>query len=61
MASGCAEKLDIEFVWWILHKGRTGKIKRHYGEAILLYKDKTVVLKNRKQADEYLRRIKTSF
>lgn len=58
MASGCNEKIDIEFVWWILHKGRTREIRRHYREAIFLYKDETVVLKNRKQADAYINRIR---
>ncbi len=58
MASGCNEKLDVGFIWWILHKGRTGKVKRHYREALLFHKDKTVILKNRRQADAYLKRIK---
>jgi adenylate kinase family enzyme len=61
MASGCAEKLDAEFIWWIIHKGRTGKIKKQYRKIISLNKDKTVVLKSRKQVHKYLRRIKTSF
>lgn len=57
MAEGCEERIDLEFIWWILHKGRTKKVREHYREVITLYKDKTVILRNRKQADDYIRRI----
>lgn len=54
MAAGCREKMDLEFVWWILYKGRTGTIRRHYREIQARYSDKTVVLKNQRQIDRFL-------
>ncbi len=54
MAAGCREKMDREFVWWILYKGRTGAIRRHYREIQARYSDKTVVLKNQRQIDRFL-------
>ncbi len=59
VAPGCDEKLDLEFVWWILHRGRTGKKRRYYREVISRYKDKAIVLKNRKQAEAYIKRMRT--
>ncbi|MDU7966860.1 MAG: DNA topology modulation protein FlaR, partial [Paeniclostridium sordellii] len=32
MANGCFEKMDFEFVNWILREGRTKEIKSHYDE-----------------------------
>ncbi len=54
MAAGCQEKMDREFLWWILYKGRTGPIRRRYREIRGRYLDKTVVLKNQRQIDRYL-------
>lgn len=54
MAGGCIEKIDLEFVWWILYAGRTGKKLGHYKELISLYKDKMIILKNQKQLDEFI-------
>ena len=43
MAPGCVEKIDGEFLWWILYAGRTGEyraeyraIRQTYGEKVLL-------------------------
>lgn len=56
MASGCFEKLDFEFLKWILFKGR-----RKQGNRIKVYKekynDKLVVFKNRKQVNKYIENI----
>lgn len=54
MATGCIEKMDLEFVWWILHEGRTKKRRNHYKQIASLYKDKTLILKNQKQVDEFI-------
>lgn len=54
MATGCIEKIDLEFIWWILHEGRTKKRRNHYKQIASLYKDKTLILKNQKQVDEFI-------
>lgn len=55
MADGCIEKMDAEFLWWILHEGRNKKRRGHYRRIVSLYHAKTIVLKNRKQLNAYLR------
>lgn len=54
MADGCAEKLDAEFIWWILHDGRTKSKKSGYKAICDKYPDRVTVLKNQRQLDEFL-------
>jgi adenylate kinase family enzyme len=54
MATGCTEKIDLEFIRWILYKGRTGKRRNHFKQIASLYKNKTLVFKNQKQVDAYI-------
>jgi len=54
MATGCIEKMDLEFVWWILHEGRTKKRRNHYKQIASMYRDKILILKNQKQVDEFM-------
>ena len=49
----CDEKLDFEFVRWILHDGRTKAKKEKFKLLKSLYADKVVVLKNQKQLDKF--------
>ena len=56
MAEGCCEKIDLEFVWWILYKGRSKQAIRHNRDMICRYQDKTVVLKNQRQLTAFMRR-----
>lgn len=56
MGEGCNEKLDLEFIWWVLHGGRTKKKKADYKAICDKYPDKVTVLKNQRQLDEFLRR-----
>lgn len=57
MAAGCAEKMDWEFLWWILYKGRTKQRRGHDREIALRYRDKTAILKNPGQASRFMARI----
>lgn len=57
IGDGCNEKLDAEFVWWILHKGRTKSKKTGYKAIRSRYPDKVTVLRNQRQLDEFLRRL----
>lgn len=56
MANGCIEKMDFEFVWWILHEGRTKEKRNHYKEIEKEFKNKIVVLKNPKEVSLYLKK-----
>lgn len=57
IANGCKEKLDLSFIWWILFSGRKKDSKalmKLYKER---YKEKTIVFKNRRQVNAYLKSI----
>lgn len=49
MGAGCKEKLDWEFVKWILRDGRSQSAKDRYGWVISRYGDKVIVVKNQRQ------------
>ena len=57
MTEGCNEKIDLEFVKWVLHVGRTKQVKKHYNSVISQYKEKVIVVKNQKQLDKCLRKL----
>lgn len=58
-APGCEEKIDWEFVRWILHDGRTAK-KRAKVEALKTrYPEKFVMLTSQKQLDRYKKRLRS--
>ena len=54
MADGCIEKMDPEFIWWLLWKGRTRKRKERFQQVIRQYPKKIVVLKSQKEINRYL-------
>lgn len=54
MADGCAEKMDAEFVWWLLWKGRTRQRRESFQEVVEQYPEKTVVLRRQRDIDRYL-------
>lgn len=54
IANGCNEKMDLPFIWWILHKGRTAEKKRYYNDIIRKYHAKTTVLKNQRELDKFM-------
>ena len=57
MAQGCEEKLDWEFVKWILRGGRTKESRQRYKGVIAQYPEKTIVIKNQRQLDNVQSRI----
>ena len=59
MAEGCAEKLDLEFVLWVLWKGRTRAFRQRLAGLEARYPGKTAVLRRPRQAAEYLERLGT--
>ena len=54
MADGCCEKMDWEFMWWLLWKGRTRRRREKFQRVLEQYPGKTVVLKSQKDIDRYL-------
>lgn len=57
MAAGCQEKLDWEFVKWVLWGGRSKRAKARYRNVIASYPEKAVVLKSQRQINAYLRQM----
>lgn len=57
MAENCREKFDFEFVKWILLDGRSNKYVKQYKAVIKKYPDKTIVIKNQKQLNHYMKQI----
>lgn len=57
VAEGCVEKFDFEFFLWIIYKGRTKDVRRHYSSIVSKYVDKTVVIKNQRQLTRFMDRV----
>ena len=55
MTEGCEEKLDGEFIRWVLWKGRGKKQRERFAALQRQYPDKCIVLKNQRQLDRYLK------
>lgn len=58
MSQGCKEKFDFEFFIWIIYKGRTRSRRSHFDTIVEKYQPKVVVLKNRRQVNEYINNTK---
>lgn len=56
MADGCIEKLDAEFIRWVLFEGRTKRTRERYEGLLDQYPQKTVVLRDQRQLDSWLKR-----
>lgn len=54
MGEGCPEKMDPEFMWWILWEGRTRKKRAQFRQIREQYPEKTVVLRSQRDIDRYL-------
>lgn len=59
MAEGCNEKYDLAFMKWILWEGRSKEAKERYRWVAANYREKSVVIKNQKQLDTYIRSLET--
>lgn len=55
MADGCLEKIDFEFLSWILYKGRGQKYKKNYQNVITKYVDKVIIIKNQNQLNSFIK------
>ena len=57
MAEGCSEKLDFEFIRWILWEGRTAKMRARYRNTAETYPDKITVLRNQRELDSFMKEL----
>ena len=55
MGKGCNEKLDGDFVTWILWRSRRKAARDRYKRWQKQYADKVIVLKNQKQLDAFMK------
>lgn len=56
MTKGCDEKIDWDFIRWILWDGRTWQRRDLYRRTQSQFPEKVVVIRNQRQLDRYLRR-----
>ncbi|HIV85779.1 MAG TPA: topology modulation protein [Candidatus Monoglobus merdigallinarum] len=57
MTDGCDEKLDFEFAFWVLCKGRKGRKSKY--EKLSSFSDKNIyIFRSRRQAEKYIKDIK---
>ena len=54
LPEGCNEKLDLEFLNWVMWKGRSKRRKLRLKGVREKYPNKVTVLKNQRQIDRYL-------
>jgi len=54
ITEGCEEKIDWEFIRWILWEGRSKTIIDRYRNIQKQYPGKVIVIRNQKQLDAYL-------
>ncbi|MBA4348319.1 MAG: DNA topology modulation protein FlaR [Clostridiales bacterium] len=54
IANGCIERMNWEFAWWVLCKGRTKARKCAFRDIVRRYPHKTAVIKNDHELEHYL-------
>ncbi|MBR5520736.1 MAG: DNA topology modulation protein [Oscillospiraceae bacterium] len=54
IAEGCNEKIDSEFIRWILKDGRTLKKRKGYENMCKKHSNKVAIIKNQRQLDEFM-------
>ncbi len=60
ITQSCNEKFDFEFMKWILWQGRTKEKRADYTDMCKRYKNKTFVLRNQRQLDDFLKNAEKS-
>lgn len=53
ITEGCREKIDLEFLWWVLHRGRNKRAKNRYMNVCRTCADKVTVLKSPGDVKEF--------
>ena len=60
MSEGCCEKLDWDFIKWILFEGRKEERVNKFNKLIEEYREKIIILKNRKEVDDFIDKIRVN-
>lgn len=58
MGEGCLEKLDLEFIWWVLYRGRDKAHRSSYQQTMKRVANKLVVLRNQAELSAFLEKPK---
>lgn len=61
MGEGCNEKLDREFIRWVLFDQRTKQAKKRYAQVYSQYKEKVIIVKNQRQLDDCLKKLSKNY
>lgn len=54
MGKGCKEKIDFEFIKWILYDGRSKKVIKRDNHIIEKYHHKVIIIHNQKELNEFM-------
>lgn len=57
MGEGCPEKIDWDFVKWVLWEGRGRRHMERFKKIAAEYPEKVTVIKNQRQLDRYMKRV----
>lgn len=57
MTDGCPEKIDREFLLWLLFKGRDKKHRDRYKRTVSEYGDKLIEIKSLRQLEKFYRQL----
>ena len=60
MADGCIERLDAEFVRWLVWKGRTRSRRKRFEEIRRDYAEKVAVVRSRDEVEQLFCRLAAS-
>lgn len=58
ITDGCEEKIDLEFVYWILHKGRDKEHRQGFQTIAKRYQNKTTIIRTPKGLKEVEKNLK---
>lgn len=57
MGRGCKEKLDREFIHWVLWEGRDARHQAEYREVQKKYRKKVIRIRNQRQLDWFMKTV----
>lgn len=61
MAEGCNEKIDAEFIRWVLWGSRTRRARRRNADIAREYAPKTTILRNQRELDAFRQQMGIAF
>lgn len=58
MTAGCEEKIDLEFIWWVLYEGRNKEHQNNYKKVCKKYPEKVTILRNPGDVKRFINKTK---